>query len=147
MIKQITYHGESIAIIISSWFHQPGVNFITPHEFSQQLAYISRSAGETIQPHTHNTITRTVHRTQEILFIRKGKLRVDFYNNQQEYLESSIVESGDVVLLVDGGHGFEIIEDIEMIEVKQGPYVGDQERTRFIGVNADKIKVVDHSQP
>lgn len=142
MIKQINNHGESIAFIISSRFHQSGINFITPHDFPQQLAYISHSTGKIIQPHVHNSIPREVNRTQEVLFIRKGKLRVDFYSSQQEYLESCIVESGDVVFLVDGGHGFEILEDIEMIEVKQGPYFGEQERTRFIGINTDLTEVI-----
>lgn len=146
MIKQISYHGKFIAFIISSRFHQSGVNFVTPHDFPQQLAYISHPTGKVIQPHTHNSITREINHTQEVLFIRKGRLRVDFYDNQQEYLESCIVESGDVVFLVDGGHGFEILEDLEMIEVKQGPYIGEQERTRFTGVNTDRVKVIGHSE-
>jgi mannose-6-phosphate isomerase-like protein (cupin superfamily) len=147
MIKQITYQDKSIALIISSGFHQPGIKFFTPHESSQQLAYISHPTGETIQPHIHNSIDRTVQHTQEVLFIRKGKLRVDLYNNQQEYLESCFVESGDVVFLIEGGHGFEVIEDVELIEVKQGPYIGEQERTRFIGINTGAVKVVEYSKP
>jgi hypothetical protein len=63
--------------------------------------------------------------TQEVLFIKRGKLRVDFYSDRQEYLDSRILESGDVILLITGGHGFEVLEEIEMIEVKQGPYVGE----------------------
>jgi mannose-6-phosphate isomerase-like protein (cupin superfamily) len=141
MIKQITCGNEFIALIISSQFHQPGTNFLTPHNFSQQLAYISHPTGETIQPHVHNVINREIKCAQEVLFIKKGKLRVDFYNSQQEYMESCVVESGDVVLLVDGGHGFEVIEDIEMIEVKQGPYTGEQEKTKFIGISTNNIKV------
>jgi mannose-6-phosphate isomerase-like protein (cupin superfamily) len=147
MIKQITYQDKFIALIISSGFHQSGVNFLTPHDSSQQLAYISHPTGETIQPHIHNSITRTIQHTQEVLLIKKGKLRVDLYNNQQEYLESCFVESGDVVFLAEGGHGFEVIEDVEMIEVKQGPYIGEQERTRFIGINNKAVKVVEHSKP
>lgn len=146
MIKQITHHGEFIALVISSRFHQAGINFITPHDFPQQLAYISHPKGKTIQPHIHNSVIREVNHTQEVLLIRKGKLQVDFYSNQQQYLESCIVESGDVVFLVDGGHGFEIIEDVEMIEVKQGPYLGEMERTKFIGVNADQLKIVERSE-
>jgi mannose-6-phosphate isomerase-like protein (cupin superfamily) len=146
MIKQVTYGGNFIALIISSHYHKSGINFITHNDSSQQIAYISHPTGETIQPHIHNPITREVNRTQEVLFIRKGRLRVDFYNNYQEYLESHIVESGDVVFLADGGHGFEIIEDIEMIEVKQGPYLGDQERTKFIGINTGQAKVLACNQ-
>ncbi len=66
--------------------------------------------------------------------IKKGKLRVDFYSEQQQYLESRVLVDGDVILLVMGGHGFEVLEEIEMIEVKQGPYIGEQDKTRFTGI-------------
>jgi hypothetical protein len=144
MIKQITYQGQFIALIISSQFQQPGIKFFTPDDFSQQLAFINHPVGEIIQPHVHNFVPRGVQYTQEVLFIRKGKLRVDLYNNQQEYLESCVIESGDVILLVNGGHGFEVIEEIEMIEVKQGPYIGEQDRTKFIGINSDQVKIVEY---
>jgi hypothetical protein len=99
--------------------------------------------GKVIAPHVHNPVTREVQYTQEVLFIKRGKLRVDFYNNQQQYLESRILEAGDVILLVTGGHGFEVLEEIEMIEVKQGPYVGDQDKTRFVGISAEQAKIVE----
>lgn len=142
MIKHITYHNKLLALILPSNFDKPGINFLTPDNLSQQLAYMRYTSGKTIPPHTHNSVTREVQYTQEVLFIRKGKLRVDFYNQEQEYLESHILESGDVLLLVTGGHGFEVLEEIEMIEVKQGPYVGEQDRTRFVGINAAEVKIV-----
>ena len=74
--------------------------------------------------------------TQETLFIKKGKLLVDFYDDEQSYLESRELVAGDVVLLIRGGHGFEVLEDLEMIEVKQGPYAGDQDKVRFVGKRA-----------
>ncbi len=76
------------------------------------------------------------------MLIKKGKLRFNFYTNEQEYLESRVLETGDVILLVTGGHGFEVIEAIEMIEVKQGPYVGEEDKTRFIGVSSENIKIL-----
>jgi mannose-6-phosphate isomerase-like protein (cupin superfamily) len=99
--------------------------------------------GKVIQPHVHNPVIRQVSYTQEVLFIKSGKLRVDFYNDQQEYLDSRILEAGDVILLVTGGHGFKVLEEIEMIEVKQGPYVGEQDKTRFVGITAEEAKVVE----
>jgi mannose-6-phosphate isomerase-like protein (cupin superfamily) len=143
MIEQITYHNQLLALIVSQKFDQPGIHFFTPNELSQQLAYMRHPVGKVIQPHVHNPVTREVQYTQEVLFIRKGKLRVDFYNNEQEYLESRILEPGDVILLVTGGHGFEVLEEIEMIEVKQGPYVGEQDKTRFIGITAEQAKIVE----
>jgi len=89
-------------------------------------------AGKIIEPHVHNPVPREVHYTQEVLFIKRGKIRVDFYDAQQNYLESRTLESGDVILLATGGHGFEVLEEIEMIEVKQGPYAGEVDKTRFI---------------
>jgi mannose-6-phosphate isomerase-like protein (cupin superfamily) len=143
MIEQITYQSQLIALIISSRFSQPGIQFFTPPDFSQQLAHINHPVGKIIQPHIHNHVVREVQFTQEVLFLRKGKLRVDFYSYQQEYIESYMLESGDVILLVSGGHGFEVIEEIEMIEVKQGPYIGEQDRTKFNGISAEKIKLVE----
>jgi mannose-6-phosphate isomerase-like protein (cupin superfamily) len=87
--------------------------------------------GKIIEPHVHNIVPRQVHYTQEVLFIKRGKLRVDFYSREKEYLKSRILTKGDTILLATGGHGFEIIEDIEMIEVKQGPYAGESDKTRF----------------
>lgn len=145
MIEQITYHKQLLALIVSRNFHQQGIHFFTPDELSQQLAYMRHPVGKTIQPHIHNPVLREVQYTQEVLFIKHGRLRVDFYNNEQKYLESRILEAGDVILLVTGGHGFEVIEEIEMIEVKQGPYVGEHDKTRFIGINAEQAKIVELS--
>jgi len=141
--ESITYHGQLLAIIIWNQFNESGIHFFTPNELSQQLAYMRHPVGKVIEPHVHNPVIREVQYTQEVLFIKKGKLRVDFYNNQQQYLESRILEAGDVILLVTGGHGFEVLEEIEMIEVKQGPYVGEQDKTRFIGITAQQAKIVE----
>ena len=102
--------------------------------------------GKIIQPHVHNSINREVHFTKEVLFIRKGKIRVDFYTDEQKYVESHILETGDVILLSEGGHGFEILEETEMIEVKQGPYVGEQDKVRFNHVEPHKVKLHKEEQ-
>lgn len=80
-----------------------------------------------------------MHFTQEVLFIRRGKLRVDFYTTEHEYLESRVLQAGDVILLIQGGHGFEVLEEVEMIEVKQGPYAGEADKTRFAGIDATQV--------
>jgi mannose-6-phosphate isomerase-like protein (cupin superfamily) len=131
MIEKIIDNGETLAIIVKASFKKDGVEFFTPDEFSQQLAFMAHPRGKVIEPHVHNPVKREVHFTKEVLFIRKGKLRVDFYTDDQKYLESRILGSGDVILLASGGHGFEVLEDLEMFEVKQGPYAGDQDKTRF----------------
>jgi mannose-6-phosphate isomerase-like protein (cupin superfamily) len=147
MIEKITNQEQLLAIIISHRFNESGIHFFTPDELSQQLAYMHHPTGKVIQPHVHNPVIREVTYTQEVLFIKNGKLRVDFYNDQQEYLDSRILEAGDVILLVTGGHGFEVLEEIEMIEVKQGPYVGEQDKTRFVGITAEEAKIIEFVQP
>ncbi len=141
MIETIKNGEQILAVIISRDFHEPGIHFFTPNDLSQQLAFMRHPAGKTIDPHVHNPVSRNVHYTQEVLLLKKGKLRVDFYDDSQNYIDSRILHGGDVILLATGGHGFEVLEEIEMIEVKQGPYAGDQDKTRFTGVTADRIVV------
>jgi hypothetical protein len=133
MITEIRHNDEILAIVLSHSFDQPGIQFFTPDSFSQQLAYMRHPTGKIIEPHVHNPINRSVQYTLEVLFLKKGRLRVDFFDNQQHYLESRILQSGDVILLATGGHGFEVLDEIEMIEVKQGPYAGEMDKTRFKG--------------
>ena len=128
-----------IAYIIRNDYMCEGVDFITPDEYSQQVAYMHHSKGKIIQAHVHNMVHRNVVMTQEVLFIKKGRLRVDFYDEYEEYLESRELIAGDVLLLVSGGYGFKVIEEIEMIEVKQGPYSGDMDKSRFDGIQDDEV--------
>ena len=139
MIEKIIDGKESLAIILRADFNEPGIHFLTPPDFSQQVAYMNHPAGKIIEPHVHNPAPRQVHYTQEVLFIRKGRMRVDFYNEKREYLESRELRSGDVILLIAGGHGFKVLEEVEMIEVKQGPYVGEGDKTRFDGIAAHQV--------
>ena len=142
MIDYINHNDELLAIIIRKEFTAEGVRFFTPNTLSQQLAYMGHPKGRVIEPHVHNAVPRNVTYTQEVLFIRKGKLRVDFYNNTRGYIESRIIKSGDVILLASGGHGFEVLEAVEMIEVKQGPYAGENDKTRFEEVPSDSIRII-----
>jgi hypothetical protein len=130
-LDRIEHNGEMLALIVRDEFSKPGITFFTPNELSQQLAYMQHPAGKVIEPHVHNPVSRIVTYTQETLFIKRGRLRVDFFDDQRNYLESRVLNTGDVILLIKGGHGFEVLEDLEMIEVKQGPYAGDQDKTRF----------------
>ena len=131
MVEKITHNSETLAIIVREEFNNEGINFFTPNEYSQQLAFMNHPAGKEIQPHIHKKVHREVHYTQETLFIRKGKLQVDFYSDDQKYLDSRILKSGDVILLIKGGHGFKVLDDLEMFEVKQGPYAGDEDKIKF----------------
>ncbi len=141
MIEQVDFDGKNYAIIIRSQYEKAGITFVTPDEYSQQLAYMQHETGKKIMPHVHNPVPRQVTYTQEVLWIKKGKLRVDFYSESQKYLESRMLEAGDVILLAQGGHGFEVIEAVEMFEVKQGPYAGEEDKTRFEGKFSQPVEL------
>ena len=102
---------------------------------------MNRPKGHIIEPHRHNLVSREVVQTQEVLFVKSGKVRVDFYNDDQKYIESRILLPGDVILLAAGGHGFEMLEPSEMIEVKQGPYIGEKDKVRFEPASNENIIV------
>ena len=139
MIKTIRHNDKILAIIIPAGYSKNGVEFFTPNDFSQQLAYMKHEAGNKIDAHVHNVISREVLYTKEVLVIRKGKLRVDFYDDDKFYLESHVINAGDIILLAYGGHGFEVLEEVEMVEIKQGPYLGEQDKIRFEGVDFQKV--------
>ncbi len=131
MIERIKYKDEEIAIIIRNSYKKKGCEFFTPNFYSQQLGYMCHNAGHKIEPHYHIETSRDVKKTQEVLFIKSGKVKVNFFTIEEVFIESTILEKGDVILLASQGHGFEMLEKSEMIEVKQGPYQGDKDKKRF----------------
>lgn len=139
MVEEVKKKNKLLAMIIRDSYECEGVDFITPNAYSQQVAYMHHPAGKTIDAHVHNLVHRNVVMTQEVLFIKKGVLRVDFYDEYEDYLESRDLHAGDVILLVSGGHGFQVLEEVEMVEVKQGPYAGEEDKKRFTGIHADEV--------
>lgn len=130
-VEEICIDGRLLALIVRAEHDVEGVQFFTSNELSQQLAAMSYARGKVIPAHTHNLVPREVRYTQEALFIKKGVLRVDFYSDSTEYFCSRVLARGDVILLISGGHGFEVLEQLSMIEVKQGPYAGDRDKHVF----------------
>lgn len=143
MLEHIKHQKDLLAIIVRNGFAGNGVHFFTPDEFSQQLAYMRHPTGKLIEPHMHNIVPRNITYTQEVLIIKRGRLRVDFYDRNKTYLQSRILNAGDIILLAAGGHGFEVLDDLEMIEVKQGPYTGDGDKTRFAASHGDAFVLPD----
>ena len=141
MIETIKSNDNILAIILRANYQSEGINFFTPNEFSQQLGYMNRPKGYEILPHLHNKVERKVEYTNEVLIIKSGQVRVDLYDENKIYFISQILNKGDVILLVRGGHGFEMLEQSEMIEIKQGPYINDDDKTRFKSILKEKIKI------
>jgi cupin fold WbuC family metalloprotein len=128
MIEKIIQSDKILSIIIRSEFKREGIEFFTPTDFSQQLGYMNRPKGYIIEPHKHIASDRTIQLTQEVLVLKRGKVKIDFFDDEGDFIESIILYTGDVVLLASGGHGLEMLEDSELIEIKQGPYQQENDK-------------------
>lgn len=138
-VEEVKKKEKLLAMIIRNDYRCDGVDFITSNEYSQQVAYMHHPSGKVIDAHVHNLVHRNVVLTQEVLFIKKGILRVDFYDEYEDYLESTDLHAGDIILLISGGHGFHVLEEVEMVEVKQGPYAGENDKKRFKAAAEEQI--------
>ncbi len=130
-IETIVNGLEPIALIIRANFDSEGLHFFTPDSFSQQVAYMRHPKDKVVEPHVHNLVARQVLYTQEVLLVRRGKVEVNLFSSGRKFLTSRILQDGDLILLCGGGHSLKMLEETSMIEVKQGPYAGDSDKTRF----------------
>ncbi len=143
MIKQFFHNEKQIALVIKNNYRNDGIKFFTQDDSAQQIAFMSHPKDTIIKAHVHNEVERCVSFTQEVLIIKKGKLRLDLYSQEKEYIESTILEQGDIVFLPYGGHGLKCLEDVSMVEVKQGPYLGVNDKVRFPEIEDEKVVIND----
>ena len=142
MIEKIIHKKKLLALIVRGKYrNKKGITFFTPNDVTQQFGYMKHNKDHIIRPHLHKKRMTKILFTSEVILLLKGVLRVDFYNQQQKYLFSKILKEKDIVMLIHGGHGFKVIKDVEMIEVKQGPYNLIKDKIKFNGVNEKKIKL------
>ncbi len=134
MIETITSDNLTIAIIIRSAYKPNGIEFFTPPEFSQQLGYINRPKGYFIPPHSHRLNDSKGFLTQEVLHVRSGQIKMELFNTKNEFVKETIISTGDTILLAQGGHSLEMLEECDLIEIKQGPYFSDDDKVNFIPV-------------
>jgi hypothetical protein len=140
MIQPISYKGITFGYIIK-YTRKLGVNFLTPKKLSHQVGFIKHRSKHLIKPHKHFKNVRRVEYTSEVLIILKGKLRVDFYSDTEKYLFSKLIKKNDIIILNNGGHGFKVLETVEMLEVKQGPYNTKADKKVFANVQDKLIKI------
>ena len=142
MIEKIYNKKKLYALIVRNKYrNKKGINFFTDKNASQQVGFMKHKKNYIIQPHQHNKRLTKILRTTEVIILLKGTLRLDFYNNKKKYLFSKIVNAKDIIMLVHGGHGFKVLKDVEMIEVKQGPYSLARDKIKFMKVDDKKIKI------
>ena len=122
-----------LAIVIRNADWEEGLNFVSSEGDYQQVGIWGYDKGKKLAPHIHLIEPREVLRTQEVIFVKEGRIRADIYTEKEEFLKSIELEKGDTIILLKGGHGYEILEDnTKVLEVKNGPYVGaDKDRERI----------------
>ena len=141
MIEKIIYKKKMLALIVREKYRKmKGITFFTPNDSSQQFGYMKHKKKHIIKPHIHKKRLTKIHYTSEVILILKGILRVDFYNQFKKYLFSKILKQKDIIMLVNGGHGFKVLKDVEMIEIKQGPYNLSKDKIKFENIKDNKVK-------
>jgi len=132
MIERIEWQGKTLALILRARFDNEGVNFVTDEDSPLQVGILKHPQGFKIKPHIHRASRKIINSIQEVLHVEYGRVKVDFYDADGEQIKSSVINMGDTILLIAGGHGFDILEDSKIIEVKQGPYEGmEKDKERF----------------
>lgn len=132
MVEIKDNNGNLLAIIFKEKYRY-GVNFVTSSDSYLQVGLMQHRKGHIIKPHVHRSVDLKVSKIQEVLFIREGILRIVFYDKNKLKLCEKILTKGDIVVLIDGGHGLEVIEDCKIVEVKQGPYISKKHDKEIIG--------------
>ena len=141
MIEKILHKKKLFALIVRRQFRKKsGINFFTSKEATQQFGFMKHKKNHFIKPHKHNKRLTKILRTTEVILLLKGTLRVDFYNDKYKYLFSKKINERDIIMLIHGGHGFKVLKNVEMIEVKQGPYSLASDKIKFKTVDEKKIK-------
>ena len=142
MIEKILHKKRLFALIVRRQFRKKsGINFFTSKEATQQFGFMKHKKNHIIKPHKHNKRLTRILRTTEVILLLKGTLRVDFYNNNNKYLFSKKINERDIIMLIHGGHGFKVLKNVEMIEVKQGPYFVSKDKVKFDKTNESQIKI------
>jgi mannose-6-phosphate isomerase-like protein (cupin superfamily) len=130
-LEIISWNNQPLTYIIHGEYQPDHTDFITPPEFKQQVGFVVYPAGGEVVRHVHKPLHRHLVGTSEVLIVRKGCCVIDVYNNEKTLVDSREIKEGDIILMVDGGHGFRMVEDTVFLEVKQGPYTGIDEKERF----------------
>jgi hypothetical protein len=129
--KIVSNDGVTLALVVKKQ-HVQTMNFVTEENFPLQLGINRYSKGSKIRPHVHNRIKRVIDLSQEMVYLEKGRAKVCFYDERGKEVGCEILQSGDLVFFVSGGHGFDILAETKIIEVKQGPFHGTEKEKKFL---------------
>jgi hypothetical protein len=131
LIENITQGERILAIIVRGEYLPTSTTFLTSPDLEQQLGFVVHSAGEEIPSHVHRPEERHLTGTSEILVVIKGLCEIDLFDDNHTHVATRPLKQGDVIMLASGGHGFRMLEDTVLLEIKQGPYMGQAEKDIF----------------
>jgi uncharacterized protein with PhoU and TrkA domain len=131
VIERITWNSQPLCYIVRTEVPPHQTTFLTPPEFPLQVGYVVYRATQEIPRHTHRPIERTIIGTSEVLIVRRGRCELSIYNDDRQHVATRELREGDIMIMVGGGHGFRMLEDTVLLEVKQGPYPGLDEKEKF----------------
>lgn len=137
MTEKVEWEGEVLALIMRADYEIEGASFITPRDNPLQVGVLKHQRGSKIKPHIHKYFPKTISEVQEVLHIEYGKVKAEFYESSGKKVRSAILNCGDTILLLSGGHGFSMLENSKMIEVKQGPYHGVEEDKEHLNITQE----------
>jgi hypothetical protein len=142
MIEKLFYKKKLLALIVRGKYRsKKGIKFFTPNDATQQFGYMKHNKNHIIKPHLHKKRVTKILYTTEVILLLKGKIRVDFYTPAKKYLFSKIINQNDIIMLVHGGHGFKVLKNVEMLEIKQGPYSLIKDKVKFDEIKEKLIKI------
>jgi len=131
LVERISDNTTTLAYIVRSELVPDKTTFLTPPDYKQQVGFVVYPAGGEIPRHVHRALERHLVGTSEVLLVKKGRCLLDIYNDERELVATRELREGDLMLMVGGGHGLRMLEDTVLLEVKQGPYTGLDEKERF----------------
>jgi len=131
-VELVEFGGVRYAEVIWSDTKADSTVFFSPPESSFQFGLLAHEAGFTEPPHYHKPVKRTIIDLQQMFVVQKGVIAVQLYSDEGKYLREVVMRSGDAIVLIHGVHSIRVIEDMQCISVKQGP---------FLGTENDKIPV------
>lgn len=123
--------GNIMALLVEGNVNENGISFFTNFELPIQVASMSHPKGHNIKAHLHNIRQTLITSTSEVLVVKSGQLKATFYSNDKKFIESKVLKKEDIAIIISGGHSFEVIEDCQFLEIKQGPYDPTNDKTIF----------------
>jgi cupin fold WbuC family metalloprotein len=108
-----------------------GIKFFTNSDLNFQVGLMAHHKNHIIKPHFHINRKKIIKQMSELLIIFSGILKVYFYNKKKIKTKTVILKKKDMILLISGGHGFKVLKKLEMLEIKQGPFVGEKDKIRL----------------